>query len=119
MTIHWKAVEQFWTSHLSGVKGLMISVPVKRGVLSQRLDNDSFLTKEIYYYYYNYYYYYYYYICSEGAIAVKQCSIHYKCRAALRKWKNEDAKIPVTPSFVLGTHQTVFLSDKCLARNSE
>ena len=23
----------------------------------------------------------------------------------LRKWKNEDAKIPVTPSFVLGTHQ--------------
>ena len=26
----------------------------------------------------------------------------------LRKWKNEDAKIPVTPSFVLGTHQTVF-----------
>ena len=38
----------------------------------------------------------------------------------VRKWKNEDAKIPVTPSFVLGTHQTVFnLSDECLARNSE
>ena len=25
-----------------------------------------------------------------------------------RKWKNEDAKIPVTPRFVLGTHQTVY-----------
>ena len=28
-------------------------------------------------------------------------------KGELRKWKNEDEKIPVTPSFVLGTHQTV------------
>ena len=30
------------------------------------------------------------------------------------KWKNEDAKIPVTPSFVLGTHQTVFSDSAAL-----